>query len=83
MFKLFLWTIFFAAILNTVLLAFAFRDFSFPLLGQFILTVIGLPLSTFLLFKEEPNFLVITEEEAKDEEYQLEGRFCLNHFDVN
>ena len=83
MFKLFLWTIFFIAILNTVLLAFAFRDFSFPLLGQFILTAIGLPLSSYLLFKQEPNFLVITEEEEKAEEYQLEGRFCLNHLDLN
>ena len=65
MFKLFLWTIFFIAILNTVLLAFAFRDFSFPLLGQFILTAICFPLSSYLLFKQESNFLVITEEEEK------------------
>ena len=73
MFKLFLWTIFFVAIINTALLTFAFRDFSFPLLGQFILTAIGLPLSAFLLFKQEPNFLVITEEEEKAEEKEEES----------
>ena len=83
MVKFFLWTIFFVAIFNTALLAFAFRDFSFPLLGQFILTVVGLPLSSYLLFKQEPNFLVIAEGDEKAEEYQLEGRFCLNHFDLN
>jgi len=83
MVKFFFGTFFFLVILNTVLLAFAFRDFSFPLLGQFILTVIGLPLSSYFLFKQQPNFLVITEEEEKAKEFQLEGRFCLNHLDLN
>ena len=81
MYTLFLWTVFVVAIVNTLLLTFAFRDFSFPLLGQFILTAAGLPLSSYFLFKKEPAFLIISSEEEEAEEFQLEGRFCLNHSD--
>ena len=41
----------FAGALSYMLLAFAFRDFSWLLLAQFILTPIGIPLGCYLLQK--------------------------------
>mgnify|MGYP001207131606 CR=1 FL=1 len=82
MFNLSLCIIFCLIVVNTALLAFAYRDFSFSLLGMFILSVIGLPLSSYFLFKKEPDFLIISSEEEEAEEFQLEGRFCLNHYDL-
>jgi uncharacterized membrane protein HdeD (DUF308 family) len=41
----------FAGALSYMLLAFAFRDFSWLLLAQFILTPIGIPLGWYLLQK--------------------------------
>ena len=78
MFKLSLFIIFCLILVNTALLAFGYRDFSIPLLGMFILTVIGLPLSSYFFFQRETELLVISKEEMEGEEFQLEGRFCLN-----
>ena len=78
------------AILNTVLLAFAYRDFSLALLGMTLLSVIGIPLAVYLIAKppelrhwfvsedEEGNRLHIYREDHEEEELNLEGRFCIN-----
>ena len=84
--------LFVIAFLSLVLLAFAFRDFSFTLLAQFFLTALGLPIATAMLFqlKEKDSMLWFTSRDEKsgmlddvwieedDEEYNLEGRFCIN-----
>ena len=41
------------AVLNTVMLAFAYRDFSWELLGMALLSLVGLPLSIHLITKKE------------------------------
>ena len=80
------------SILNLGLLAFAFRDFSFALLAQFFLSALGLPLTTAMLLqlKEKEKILCFSPKEEKTgkldkvwveedgEEYNLEGRFCIN-----
>ena len=84
--------LFVIAFLSLVLLAFAFRDFSLALLAQFFLTALGLPIATAMLFqlKEKDSMLWFTSRDEKsgilddvwieenDEEYNLEGRFCIN-----
>ena len=84
--------LFVIAFLSLVLLAFAFRDFSFALLAQFFLTALGLPIATTMLFqlKEKDSMFWFTSRDEKsgilddiwieenDEEYNLEGRFCIN-----
>ena len=84
--------LFVTAFLSLVLLAFAFRDFSFALSAQFFLTALGLPIATAMLFqlKEKDSMLWFTSRDEKsgmlddvwieenDEEYNLEGRFCIN-----
>ena len=84
--------LFVIAFLSLVLLAFAFRDFSFALLAQFFLTALGLPIATAMLFqlKEKNSMLWFISRDEKsgilddvwieenDEEYNLEGRFCIN-----
>ena len=92
MYKLLAIILFVIAFLSLVLLAFAFRDFSFTLLVQFFLTALGLPIATAMLFqlKEKDSMLWFTSRDEKsgmlddvwieedDEEYNLEGRFCIN-----
>ena len=84
--------VFIIALSILVLLAFAYRDFSFGLLALFFLTALGLPIATAMLFQlEEKNrTLWFTSKdkaeeklhdiwiEESDEEYNLEGRFCIN-----
>ena len=84
--------LFVIAFLSLVLLAFAFQDFSLTLLAQFFLTALGLPIATAMLFqlKEKDSMLWYTSRNEKtgklhdiwieenDEEYNLEGRFCIN-----
>ena len=74
------------------MLSFAFRDFSFALLAQFLFSVVGLPISTimFLHLKEKDKILWFTSRDEKtgklhnvwieedEEEYNLKGRFCIN-----
>ena len=88
-FALILFTISF---LNLVILAFAFREFSYLLLVQFSLSAFGLPIATIMLtsFKEKKKMLWFTSKdqstgrlhdvwiEENSEEYNLEGRFCIN-----
>ena len=78
--------------MNLALLTFAFRDFSFALLIQFFLTSLGLPVATAMLLQlqEKKRILWFTSRDKKtgklddmwigenDQEFNLEGRFCLN-----
>jgi len=67
-----------ASIISLVLLSFGYRDVSMELLGMFFLTLIGLPLSTFLIIKRSTYFLTMnTLEESKDESVQVVGRFSI------
>ena len=52
--------------LNTLLLAFAFRDFSYPLLGMFLISFIGLPLVTYLFFNTEKKEALTSFEDSCD-----------------
>ena len=92
MYKWFAVILFVIALLCLVILAFAFRDFSFALLIQFLTSALGLPIATamFLQLKKKDGTLWFTSKsnktgklydvwiEENDEEYNLEGRFCLN-----
>tara|TARA_Y100000590_G_scaffold356778_1_gene411186 strand:- start:1792 stop:2073 length:282 start_codon:yes stop_codon:yes gene_type:complete len=84
--------VFVIALLNLVLLAFAYRDFSYALIAMFFLTALGLPVATAMLLQlwEKNSILRFTpgEEgteklhdvwiEENDEEFNLKGRFCIN-----
>ena len=75
----FCWVLALIAFLSLVLLSFAFRDASFLLFLQFSFTAISLPLATYFLTKcyqvtKSEKF----EEEIDEEEFDLEGRFCIN-----
>ena len=86
--------IFFVALILFVLLSFAYRDYSHLLLALTLFTFLGLVLPTFLfttrsqllsnkgfrfsseLKETRENSSVSLEE--NDDEYNLEGRFCIN-----
>ena len=92
MYRWFAVILFVTGFTSLILLAFAFRDFSFALLAQFFLAALGLPIATaiFLQLQEKEGVLWFTPRDKKtrklddipieenDEEYNLEGRFCLN-----
>ena len=59
--------------LNTLLLAFAFRDFSYPLLGMFLFSFIGLPLVTYLFFNTEKKEALTSFEDSCD----VVGKFSI------
>ena len=59
--------------LNTLLLAFAFRDFSYPLLGMFLISFIGLPLVTYLFFNIEKKEALTSLEDSCD----VVGKFSI------
>jgi len=59
--------------LNTLLLAFAFRDFSYPLLGMFLISFIGLPLVTYLFFNNEKKEALTSLEDSCD----VVGKFSI------
>ena len=49
--KVFLWTFLIVCIANALLLAFAYRDFSWALVAMAFGSVVGLPLNVYFLFK--------------------------------
>ena len=49
--KVILWTCFIVCIANVLLLTFAFRDFSWMLIAMAFVSVVGLPLNVYFLFK--------------------------------
>jgi hypothetical protein len=62
------------ALINTLLLAYGFRDFSFPLTGMFLLTVLGLPLSSYFYLLVNPKTEPI---KLDDDECDVVGRFVI------
>ncbi len=62
-----------ASIISLVLLTFGYRDVSMELLGMFFLTLIGLPLSTYLITKEK-TFMTVEED---DDVIDVVGRFSI------
>ena len=53
------------AILDTVLLAFGYRDFSWALLGMTLLSVLGFPLASYMLYSyynPQPDVVFVTED---------------------
>ena len=60
-----------ASIISLVLLAFGYRDVSMELLGMFFLTLIGLPLSTYLITKQK-TFMIVEEDDGV---VDIVGRF--------
>ena len=61
-----------ASIISLVLLTFGYRDVSVELLGMFFLTLIGLPLSTYLIAKQK-TFMTVEDDDAID----VVGRFSI------
>ena len=62
--------------LNTCLVVFAFRDFSFSLVLMFAITIIGLPYGVYLVmqYREKKSFI-----EDDSEELDMEGLFTLGY----
>ena len=66
--------LFILALINTLLLAYGFRDFSLQLTAMFLFTVLGLPLSTYLYLSARPKDDFI---KTDDDECEVAGRFCI------
>jgi len=73
--RLFSILLYLVALINTLLLAYGFRDFSFPLSGMFLLTVLGLPLSTYLYLSANPKAEFTKTDD--DDECEVVGRFVI------
>lgn len=59
------WILFGIAILNLIILSFAFRDFGFLLTLQFLLTALGLPIGTYIIttyYTPQPSVMLVTED---------------------
>ena len=83
------YVLFAVAILNLLVLSFAFRDFSFLLTLQFLISAVGLPIASYLITKNHlQHWFVTTDDqdnltqacikEIDQEEFNLEGRFLIN-----
>ena len=62
----FIWFVLVVSIMNLALLSFAFRDFSFLLVLQFLFSAVLIPLSTYLITRHYyplPNLVLVTEDE--------------------
>jgi hypothetical protein len=60
------------AILDTVLLAFGYRDFSWELLGMTLLSVLGFPLASYMLYSyynPQPDVVLVTEDKETGKLY--------------
>ena len=83
------WFLFAVAILNLLVLSFAFRDFSLLLTLQFIISAVGLPIASYLITKnhlqhwvistnDQDNLIHACIKEIDQEEFNLEGRFLID-----
>jgi len=63
----FIWFVLVVSIMNLALLSFAFRDFSFLLVLQFLFSAVLIPVPTYLITRNYyplPNLVMATEDEA-------------------
>tara|TARA_B100000686_G_C16189330_1_gene664998 strand:- start:56 stop:391 length:336 start_codon:yes stop_codon:yes gene_type:complete len=63
----FIWFVLVVSILNLAILSFAFRDFSFLLVLQFLFSAVLIPIATYLItrhYNPLPNLVLVTEDEA-------------------
>ena len=58
-----------------VLLSFAYRELSIPLVLMFLLALVGPPLSTYFLIRRKDQFMVSNQED--DKALDVEGKFCI------
>ena len=72
--RIFAVLLYLATLINTLLLAYGFRDFSFPLTGMFLFTVLGLPLSSYLYLLVNPK---TDHNKLDDDECDVAGRFVI------
>ena len=62
----FTWFALVVSILNLAMLSFAFRDFSFLLVLQFLFSAVLIPIATYLItrhYNPLPNLVMVTEDE--------------------
>ena len=62
----FIWFVLVVSILNLAMLSFAFRDFSFLLVLQFLFSAVLIPIATYLItrhYNPLPNLVMVTEDE--------------------
>ena len=62
----FVWFVLLVSILNLAMLSFAFRDFSFFLVLQFLFSAVLIPVATYLItrhYNPLPNLVMVTEDE--------------------
>ena len=62
----FIWFVLVVSILNLAMLSFAFRDFSFLLVLQFLFSAVLIPVATYLItrhYNPLPNLVMVTEDE--------------------
>ena len=62
----FIWFVLVVSILNLAILSFAFRDFSFLLVLQFLFSAVLIPVATYLItrhYNPLPNLVMVTEDE--------------------
>ena len=75
--------LFITSFLCTLLLAYGFRDFSLQLTAMFLISAAGLPLSTFLLIKNNSSHRMVFDEIESnlepDEECDVVDRFCIEY----
>ena len=79
--------LFVVTLINSLLLAYGFREFSIQLTAMFLLSVIGFPLSTYLMIKSNlKNSSTSQVKEIKvidviysEDECEVEGKFCIGN----
>ena len=69
-------SIFSISFVNTLIIVFAYRDVSLPLILMFLITLVGLPLGTYLIHEKvlsENNF------EPDSDDLEVKGLFTLGY----
>ena len=64
-----------ASVISLVLLTFGYRDVSTQLVLMFLITLIGLPLSTYLLINHKTYFITFSKED--DDVMDVVGKFTI------
>ena len=75
--------LFITSFLCTLLLAYGFRDFSLQLTVMFLISAAGLPLSTYLIIKNDLSHMMIFDKIENnvepDDECDVVDRFCIEY----